>query len=193
MTDTRELLAMMTAHGVPSSAGVGGIPALTAQDVAAAMGMGHIPRREALLLLVKFCDDRSHFHELWAFWFKAVMEHAISKGWRTNRRPGEKRPLPRFKWLAEHTLQEALSDLHCQVCEGHREIAFGGGVTKECPACRGTGRRYWSQRQWAYRLRVGRGAYRRIWSHRVAWCRHEIQVWELNAIWHASRFLYSDA
>lgn len=181
MTDTRELLGMMTAHGCSMLGPAGGMPRLTAQDVAGAMGMGKLPRHQGALLLVKFCADEALRHELWSYWFRRVVDHAVATGWRNNRRKGEPAPPPRFQWLARRSLEESLTDNLCRTCEGRADIRVGG-VVRLCPACLGTGRDYDSGREWARALDVDEKAYRNTWADRVQWCRGELLTWEVRGV-----------
>lgn len=172
---------MMTPHGLQPGGTFGGVPKLTAQDVAGAMGMGKLPRHEASFLLVKYCQDPGPASELWSAWFMTVMERSRAQGWRTNRRKGEAQPPPRFLWLANRTLNEALEDNHCGACDGRSQLSIGG-VVRQCPACNGAGKEYASGREWARWLDVDEKTFRSTWLPRVTWCRRELTIWEEDGI-----------
>ena len=54
--DTRERMAIASLHGVdPAKVRSGGEPELTPQDIAGAMGMGHLTSLQGNLLLAKYC------------------------------------------------------------------------------------------------------------------------------------------
>jgi len=167
MADTAELLALMTSHGIdPTKVVTGGTPALTAQDVAGAMGMGKLPRHEALLLLVKYCDEKSMKHELWAFWFKRVMQEKVADGWKT--RAGQ------CRFLSDLSLDESIGTNVCSAC--------GGSDMGDCRMCDGTGRRYESERRLMKGFQVAEKTFRQQWLGRIAWARRELQIWELNGL-----------
>lgn len=178
--DVAELMAMMTPHGPKPGHVPGGIPSLTALDVAGAMGMGHLKPEWAALVLVKYCGDSSPVHGLWSIWFRRLMRHKACQGWETI--PGQ------VERLSISTLDEAIGSHACRRCGGTGAGIIDGSL-KACPACDGLGRQYPGERQMAGALLVSRHAYRTQWAGRVDWCRRELQGWERQALGAISRAL----
>lgn len=172
MTDSRELLAMMTARGIRLGNAYGGVPSLTSLDVAGAMGMGHIPRREAVLLLVKYCDDRTMIHELWAYWFADRMQKAWREKWVRKRGDVEK--------LSRLTLEEHIDGKICKTCCGVGSVIVDS-KKRDCHVCEGVGRRYAGEPTLADYFGVSRRQYRQVWEPRVADARGELNRWEIEA------------
>lgn len=166
MTDTRELLAMVTAHGVDVGKPFGGAPALTGLDVAGAMGMG-LDRLAAELLLVKYALDETLLGSLRVSWFMVVMERKRAECWKSDS-PG------RFKNLADVTLAEFLSANLCPRCGGRGEI-MPLKKPQTCPLCDGARKRYPSDRAMARGVGISHEGYRRYWVDRVQWCRDELE------------------
>lgn len=181
MPDTRELLGMLTPHGIRMDGAHGGIPRLTPQDVAAAMGMGEIPEEQGHLLLVKYCGDNTPIHKLWASWFMRVMEKKQFEGWKSDK-PG------RFEAMSRFTLNETLSDNLCPVCCG-RATVWAGNLEQSCKRCEGSGKSHQTPRMAAVALGVALSAFQKTWVPRFAWCRSELMIWEANAIAGVSRAL----
>ena len=188
--DYREILALMCPHGIEIGKPFGGIPNLTGLDVAAAVGMGHIDRGPGLLLQVKYCDERVHYHELWFCWYHAVITQAQKDGWRRRDGPGKK--IPRYAYLAMYSLVEDLSTLHCQSCEGRGELMLGETMC-ECPVCDGIGRLYPSGREISRQLHMDEKTFRTTWKSRLQWCRHELQVWDRHAIAEVEKHIHTSA
>lgn len=168
--DSRELLAQMCPHGIQIGMPFGGIPKLTALDVAAAVAFGRMRKSSAMLLLVKYCDDASMIHELWAHWFRTVMSQAARDGWK-----GKDGRLERLSLV---TLNECLSANQCPDCHGTRSAVIDQKKI-ECPRCNGTGKQYDSERKLAADLGVEKKTYKNVWQSRVAWCRRELNSWEV--------------
>lgn len=188
--DYREILGLMCPHGIEIGKPFGGIPNLTGLDVAAAVGMGHLSRGQSLLIMVKYCDERVHFKELWEHWYHAVISQGQKEGWRRlDGRPGK---IPRYAYLAMYSLTEDLSALHCQVCEGHGELMIGEVVT-DCPVCDKVGRMYPSGREIARQLEMDHKNFQRVWQKRLQWCRHELQVWDRHAIAEIEKHIHNRA
>lgn len=169
MADSRELLAMFTPKGVDATKVPGGKPKLTAMDVAGAMGMGRISRKKALLLLVKYCDERQLKPELWSVWFRHVMAKAKRDKWDTE--------IGQLGFLANHSLDECIGTNVCSACQGTKEAVIDQKVVV-CPVCKGSGKRYTSERRLAAGFAVSRRQYQQVWAPRVAWGHLTLQGWE---------------
>lgn len=170
---TAELLSMLTVHGVQIGKPFGGTPAITAQDVAGAMGMGHLPDEQGALLLAKYCLDKRSKHKLWAHWLLAVMHHARAEEWQTAR--------GQLLTLTNLSLEEALEDHVCRVCDGVGELLIDDKKVV-CERCDGTGRRFKADYRLAQEMGCGRTVFRSIWKPRMLWCRRELQVWEASGL-----------
>jgi len=171
-SDTRELLAMMTPHGVKVDGTLGGgKPTLTALDVAGAMGLGRLTRRQALLLLVKYCDERHLKHELWVIWFK----HVWAKGQSWDVEPSQ------IRLVTDISLDECIGTNVCSACRGTMFVMLNQ-KRLDCALCNGTGRRYASERRMAAGFRCSRRQYRQVWEPRMRWAHQTLQSWESQAV-----------
>lgn len=179
-TDTRELLAMLTPHGVDIGRVHGGTPKLTALDIAAAMGMSRISRKQGLLLMVKYCDEQALRSELWQHWFRDVMDKAHREGWQTQ--PGQ------IDMLSNITLDECIGSNNCSACRGTCFVMVGNKKVY-CDMCQGTGKRYMSERRLSAGLGISRRQYRQHWQSRMNWASSTLNAWEASAAERISRGL----
>lgn len=174
MLDTRERIALLTAHGIGEvGRPFGGIPTLTGMDVAGAMGMG-LNRLGAELLLVKYADDVNLLPSLRISWFMHVMEHKMAQGWRSQK-------AGKFRNLADTTLAENLALNLCKRCRGRGQI-MPFKKPQTCPSCGGGCKQYPSEREMARGVDVSVQAYRESWTGRVRWCRDELEKLERVAV-----------
>lgn len=175
MLDTRERVALMTAHGIGEvGRPFGGIPMLTGMDVAGAMGLG-VNRLGSELLFVKYADDKDLLKSLRITWFMHVMEHGkVAHDWKS--KGGGK-----FWNMAETTLAENLGLNLCKRCGGRGQI-MPLKKPQTCPVCDGGGKQYPSERAMARGVDVSVQAYRESWTNRVQWCRDELEKQERVAV-----------
>lgn len=172
MSDARELLAMMTVHGIEIGRPFGGIPRLTPLDIAGAMGMGLDPAG-ASLLLAKYCHDGQQYAELRVYWFERVMERKQAQAWKSDR-PGL------FKGLADVTLEEHVGHNLCRWCRGTGSV-MARQKPVDCAPCGATGRKYYRPHKLAGGIGIKPQSYSAAWADRVAWCRVELNRWEIEA------------
>jgi hypothetical protein len=165
MIDKRELLAMLSVHGVDLLNARGGKPTITAQDIAAMMA--ECSPCESELLRTKYCGDS--IHETWAYWFI----HLMKQKWRT-KKPGS------IYALSKITLAEHVSDNRCGMCQGTRGW-YVGSKYQGCPACVGAGVIYLSKREISSRMGFD-GGLKEPWISRLSWARRELASWELRAL-----------
>lgn len=180
MTDARELMAMMTCHGIEIGRPFGGIPKLTALDVAGAMGMG-LGADDAALLMAKYCHDGQQYAEARVHWFMRVMDQKAHKGW-TSDQPG------RFKGLADVTLDEFVGHNLCRTCRGTGQV-MRQQKPVPCITCDGVGRRALTASRLARGIGISRQSYSAVWADRVEWCRRALTRWELDAAERLARAL----
>lgn len=132
-----ERLAVAAPHGVDPGKvrGGGDIPEFTAEDVAGAMGMGHLSRLQAEILLVGYCGHARS--KLWALtlmeiehwrprWMGHRVAHRIARAALDVVVPPERRPG-----------QEIPSD-RCQHCGGSR-VDLLDPKRSDCKPCGGSG------------------------------------------------------
>ena len=122
-----EKLAQLTPHGVDPLKTYGGIPDVTAMDVA-----GELRRctwLEAELLLVKYAG-----HERFKLW-AAVLMHIMGLGWDLERGS--------FTKIADHVVAETIGSNRCPDCNGTQEATIAGKI-ELCPRCSGSGVEYYS-------------------------------------------------
>jgi hypothetical protein len=164
MADPREMLAMLTPHGVRIGHIPGGVPTLTPQDIAAAIGL-ELTEEEGAYMLSRYSKDMQQYRDARVFWFERVMAEAKRNGWKSAD------PL-RFKGLSDATLAEWMDDGNCKGCDGVGTQMTETGRVENCPVCDGTRRRWPSERQTARAIGgISVQAYRETWIPRVGWCR----------------------
>jgi hypothetical protein len=180
MSNTAELLAMLTSHGVVIGHIPGGIPNLTAADIAGAMGMAH-DDISAQMLLAKYAMDGAAMRSFRDSWAGVVA--------RISRRDGWGRP-DRASALAVYTLAEWLDSQRCRSCKGVAQQMTPEGRVEPCPACDGIGLRISGDRPVAKALGMSNEGYRKSpWRERALWCRAELLRRELTAVVEVSRHL----
>lgn len=165
--DKRELLAMLTAHGVTPGKVYGGTPTLTAQDVAGMMAK--CSDCESALLRAKYCGESES--KAWAYWF----QHLMGKGWHSEAERGK------VLYVADLTFNEHIKEPRCKACNGTREVQIDS-KTVVCPQCEGRGYKAVSDREIARKLNLPNGRLRGVWAERVAYCRRKLVSWEDGAI-----------
>ena len=166
MNDPAELLALLACRGVDmTGANVRGtVPVLSAQDVAAAMGMGHDPLG-AEMLMAKFALDDSALRSASVRWFMVIGDRALRQRWDRGT-PGT------MKRMADWTMREYVDPNRCKTCHG-AEVMIAK-LLRTCPACEGSGLRDPSEKAIARDLGIDLTEYRRLWSERLAWSRREL-------------------
>lgn len=175
--DARELLAKLAPHGIPLGAvSLGGIPALTAHDVAAAIGMAHLSPFQSTLMRVKYCGDETCFLDLRVIWYLLVHDLGMQLGWPRPNANG-----PAWMILAFVSLLEHCDPRRCHVCKGAKEITIDAKVI-QCQTCKGSGLRAISERKLAKLAGVSRQTWEQSFSPALATCRSELQSIEDQAI-----------
>ena len=177
-----ELMAMLSAHGVVIGHIPGGIPNITAADIAGAIGMAH-DDMAAQMLLGKYAMDG---HAIGAFrdmWKARVRGVAARDGWG---HPA------RSESLAVYTLAEWLDAQRCRSCKGVAHQMTAEGRVEPCPACSGIGLRVVGDRPVARALGLSNEGYRKSpWRARISWGRTELWRVEQAALGEVSRHLQS--
>ncbi len=157
---SEELFSMMSAKSVNyGGSGGGGIPTLTAQDIAAALGMGRLSRLSANMALYKACDDvhvlpvlqleinalvaRLYYDFKWKSPFEDQVDTALF-----------------FQSMGKLALNEVVGIRH-SVCNG-----TGIKGKDVCSGCAGTGYKALSGRKMAANLGLDESVFRRTWLKR---------------------------
>lgn len=168
-----DLLAKLTAHGVPLEGTHGGKAQLTAQDVAAALA--GVSENGYRLLLAKYCDEPSKPLE------EAVIAHAKAHaGLLLSKHKG------RVLSLALYLLDSYVVGHRCRSCKGtgHRRDT----PTEVCPACDGTTNREPTMQDGATHLDMDYRTYRANgWAGLAREIWRELYDWEMRALRDARR------
>jgi len=163
MTDRRELLAMLTAHGIDPTKVHGGTPNLTQMDVAAMMS--RLTLCESALLRAKYANDYSvNLYDMWQSTILAQEWDATDQ---------------QIATLCEVTLSEHIGEPRCRSCNGTKGRIINS-KWQECPNCKGRGYKAVSDREIARRLDKQR--LQEPWVTRLAWCRDYLRITEESAV-----------
>lgn len=173
MRDPGELLAMLCPKGLQVGQPFGGVPSLTALDIAGALGVAHLTPFQMQLLRVKYCLEVQHAPELAQRW-KAEVVAKARRDWRDVTED-------RLYLLALYTLHEQIQYNLCGTCDGRGEF-YEELLKAECPECHGSGRSFASNVRLARMLGVSEATFRRSWTDRFAWCRRSLQAYETDAL-----------
>lgn len=161
-----ELMSMLAPHGPRiTGMGFGGIPSLTPQDIAGALGMGGLDRPAYWFGLLKYAGDDSVAHRVNQCIRIGVGAIAKDQGWKLTDRE--------LACLCEITLREGLTSPVCPACNGSGSVA-----AKDCERCHGVGRIPMSSRQRAAWMGVPETTWRRVWKPRADDCYRIVVRWE---------------
>lgn len=169
--DTRELLAILTARVQRFHLAPGGIPGLTAQDVAAALGMIHHPDAR-LYARVKYCGQMGFSESLALSIRRHMMTRKLDASWRI--------PEPGFLLkMAYLMLLEAVDPLTCKWCLGRAEVHPEIGPVIMCSACAGSGKQAMRDMDRAHLMGLSKSSWSDPWSGRYRDTQIQtIDVWE---------------
>lgn len=162
-----DLLAKLTAHGVPLEGTLGGKAQLTAQDVAAALAGTDVKGYQ--LLMAKYCDESS------SPLFKPLLRHARAHA-------GDLLPDHEAKVmsLVLFILDEYCTGRKCPRCKGTG--ADPDNPTKTCSTCNGTGNADITYVSGAARLGMDYRTYKRHWLALADELQKELYSWEMTAL-----------
>lgn len=196
-----ELIARLNPSTIRFDTGRGGIPDLTAQDIAAALAMVHNKTGAGMLQYLHCWTEREQFRfevEI----FRMMREQCIRRAdelvnsqlryYLTAGRKGTLENLSRVvaeqgkQWpsytpesagmyarLVMAVLSEIAGGATCKTCNGHGKLPSTEG-TKECQECGGTGRAGDSQRVRAARMRLSQRGYAQSWQEPYHWLFSEL-------------------
>lgn len=174
---------MMTAKGMDyekaGKGAIGGIPTLTAQDVAGALGMADISREAYLYGLLKYTEDKTVIHELDKLTQQAVILFALKQGWKEPFPGDKKRSLFFFLQLGRLVINELVGENLCGTCDGtgvyrHKKL------TRKC-SC-DNGRRPMRKAEQAKFCSVHYNTWNTKWLERYNACVNEFQKWDVEII-----------
>lgn len=158
-----ELLALLTARVQRFHLAPGGIPRITADDMAHALGMIKIPEA-ALYARTKFCGEPS-LEELALAIRRYAMVRKADASWR----------IPRKEFLLDMCrlmVWEAIDPHTCTWCLGRAEVRPESGPVIVCDACRGTGQRRLFDSDRARIVGLAKSSWSDPWAERY----REIQI-----------------
>lgn len=140
MRDPRELLALLTAKVQRFQVAPGGIPFLTPQDMAQALGMIKHPSAR-LYARVKYCQQYDFAEELAINMRYVVLRDLLDGTWKIPREAKLGRDVEFILDLCRLAIYEACDPNLCPWCLGRAEVRPETGPVIVCSACRGTGQR----------------------------------------------------
>lgn len=198
------IFALMTARSPQFRPGAGGMPALTGEDVAFALGCLRHPGQQAFLRM-KYTQDFSVSGAAHAILFAIMRREAKKRHWR-NPDPYTMHLLCMAAlWyggavsdvlLRQSPLARMLS--YCRDCHGRgvimRKIPGGGKMLKiptTCPLCDGTGRPSIIGRQMAEFLEIDPHSWANTWEARFDLAVQILDRWERGGLRRMKRVLSS--
>lgn len=160
MTQSLEPLKLLSAKTVNLKSVPGGIPELTFEMVAVALGYGKLSEMASLYCRIKYQIQHNIRHHLESYILvHHVLEWAIDENWVAG--------AGIFPKLGKVALDEMLSDNICKVCKGNKTVLI---MNKKviCHPCGGTGHKRFSDREIARRLGIDNKHYSRTWKARYS-------------------------
>jgi hypothetical protein len=163
-----EILTLLNAKSCRlDGAGGGGLPSVTASDLAAAVAMANLPKGAWYLGLVLFCgqDDALRDFE-YAIWLHAVGV-ANKRGWKIDTGKQQLRGISRV------AMRLVVDPFRCRYCGG-------GGFNqhhKPCRRCAGSGMAVISQRQLAKLASIPQRTWLDTWAARCADIERDVIGW----------------
>lgn len=181
--DPRELLGMLATRVQHFSAAPGGIPALTADDIAHAMaGVGTVKRDDKIIRTrdadriilygrVKYAGESDSAQELALTFRRKIATDLDIWGWRI--------PRPDFVLdMCALALTESVDPMVCAWCSG-RGSAMVGNKVVVCDGCKGSGRRLMQARDRAKLMGCTEQAWSMSWAKRYTEMREILDWWEM--------------
>jgi len=158
MRDPRELLSLLTARVQRFQVAPGGIPAITSDDIAHALGMiQHDTAR--LYARVKYAGEYKYAEGVALAIRRYILMNKLENHWRI--------PRPNFLFdMSCLMLAEAVDAHTCPWCDGRAEVRPESGPVIVCDACKGTGRRAIKDTDRARLLDVSRSSWSDTWGPR---------------------------
>ena len=159
MRDPRELLAMLAVKVQRFQPSPGGIPVITAEDIAHILGMIK-STRAALYARIKYSGQDEYAKELSELMRTQVLS--------------EVEDIARWKgkggdWvlkLCQMALVESIDPNTCSWCNGVAEVTLEDGQRIECGGCNGSGHRPWRDKDRARLADISPSAWCNYWSER---------------------------
>lgn len=167
----RELLALLTARVQRFHLAPGGIPNLTAEDMAHALGL---LRQEEVRLYarIKYCGQVEYADKLAGRIRVYVMTRKLDSGWRIRR--------PDFLLdMAYLLIAESVDPGVCPTCIGRAEVRPETGPVIICPDCNGSGKRPWHDTDRARAMDLAKSSWCETWSDRYKEAKEEtVDKWD---------------
>ncbi|WP_163834663.1 hypothetical protein [Spartinivicinus ruber] len=179
-------MTLLTPKSVKYEGVPGGMPTLTPEDVAAALGMGDLPREAYLLGLLKYTDDKTVLHELDNLVQEFVIKKGIEEGWREPWPNEKKRSLMFFKQFARSMINEVVDDNLCKRCNGSG-IDCRTSHHRKCNC--NNGRRAPLKKELAKYCGINEKCWRERWHTRYTESLKQIHTWRAQLIWHLHTFI----
>lgn len=161
------LLGKMTAKGVRLDGGGGGPVLIPASDVAAALGMGSLPRQVVLVGLAKYADDNQSQLALRDWVIARFRRRCVERGWKQNYVDG----------LALLVVYELVNPTRCPHCLGRGkrwlEVPVERGSDErvrrwtDCGRCKGGGVVRLSERDRAAIAGIKKSRFNETWAQRA--------------------------
>ena len=156
--DPRELLSLLTARVQRFHLAPGGIPVLTAEDIATALGM--VKNQDAVLYArVKYCGQHDFAEDVALAIRRRFLWRAADENWK----------IPRHGFLLDLSrllLTEAVDPNICLWCNGSGDGRHANGLVVGCDGCNGTGRRKMWDRDRADLVGVSAQSWSNVWGKR---------------------------
>lgn len=178
----QELLSLLTARVQRFALAPGGIPKLTAEDVAHALGRVR-NRNAALLIGVKYGgrtgDIRKLDHALWLTILKEYPSWTKEKGYTKGQEF--------IRSMCQMALAEYMDDHLCPDCGGRsakakENLSHAFHDMTFCPTCNDSGKVYPDERTRARIMQIETRLWEKYWSDKYRKIQAEIYAWEYAAL-----------
>ncbi|WP_163832197.1 hypothetical protein [Spartinivicinus ruber] len=168
-------MTLLTPKSVKYEGVPGGMPTLTPEDVAAALGMGDLPREAYLLGLVKYNNDKTVIHELDKLTQQFIITKGINEKWREPWPTDKKKSLFFFLQFARQMINEVIFENTCQTCNG-TGVYQHKSFTRKCRCS--NGKRALTKAELAEKCCITYKSWCQTWHARYLECLDELHSWD---------------
>lgn len=152
------------------------IPIFTDQDIAAAMGMAHIPEGARYLARLKYAQQAHLARDAAVSLYMTMMDRGLDDWIKTKtHRSGL------ILDMAKLAVAEYVGSHICPMCNGVKSVEVDAKIV-ECVECVGTGIKPWSLRSRSAFVGMNHMTWMRIWDDRLKTFLDQLALWDSIAV-----------